>query len=118
MSVRVEVETKETMQRPAVDLYFYSSSGRMIYAQSDRFVDHPQQSTHHWEFEFEFENNGFVSDYMTIDVGFRYSSSTRYLGLWRSVAAVALGPVPPGHSHGRECPVAVPCAVDVRGIAA
>ncbi|MEM1067824.1 MAG: ABC transporter ATP-binding protein [Planctomycetota bacterium] len=118
LTVHVTVETKETMQRPAIDLYFHSSSGRMIFAQSDRFVDQPMQSSKRWSFEFEFINNGFVSDYMTVDVGFRYCSSTQYLGLWRSVAAIALGPVPVGHSHGRECPVSVPCAVQVQEMAA
>ena len=142
LTVQIDVQTCEAMQRPAIDLYFSSSAGRMIFAQSDHLIDtqddrsidrqddhlpgtlrddvrdRPSRQSDHWRFEFEFVNNGFVSDYMTVDVGFRYSSSTRYLGLWRSVAAVALGPVPSGHTHGRECPVAVPCAVHVDGRAA
>ncbi|WP_250933014.1 ABC transporter ATP-binding protein [Aporhodopirellula aestuarii] len=111
--VRVDVETQLAIANPAVDLYFNSSAGRMIFAQSDRFVKHFDSESNRWVFEFLFRNNGFVSDYMTIDVGFRYCSSTRYLGLWQSVAAIALGEVPPGHSHGRDCPVAVPCKVQL-----
>lgn len=111
--VRVEVQTQLSIANPAVDLYFNSSAGRMIFAQSDRFVKHFASESNRWVFEFQFRNNGFVSDYMTIDVGFRYCSSTRYLGLWQSVAAIALGEVPVGHSHGRDCPIAVPCEVQL-----
>lgn len=109
--VQVEVDTDVVVNNPAVDLYFNSSAGRMIFAQSDRFVQHFETRDGRCVFEFEFRNNGFVSDYMTIDVGFRHCSSTRYLGLWQSVAAVALGEVPDGHTHGRDCPIAVPCDV-------
>ncbi len=120
IKVRVEIETDQAVAQPAVDLYFNSSAGRMIFAQSDRFVNVKQfqSDASSWVFEFEFRNNGFVSDYMTIDVGFRFCSSTRYLGLWQSVAAVALGEVPEGHSHGRDCPIAVPCEVQLMGEAA
>lgn len=114
LAVQVEVQTDQPIQRPAVDLYFNSSSGRMIFAQSDRFVNRSSADAKTWLFEFRFRNNGFVSDYMALDVGLRFSSSTRYLGLWKSVAALALGPVPPGHSYGRECPVAVPCDVQMK----
>ena len=100
LTVKIKVWTKQAIQRPAVDLYFHSSAGRMIFARSDHFVDSPSEATsHNWLFEFQFENNGLVSDYMTIDVGFRFSCSTRYLGLWRRLAAVALGPVPSGYTQ-------------------
>jgi len=118
IKVTVEVETDKQVSQPAVDLYFNSSAGRMIFAQSDRFLKHFDSNANRWVFEFQFRNNGFVSDYMTIDVGFRFCSSTRYLGLWQSVAAVALGEVPEGHSHGRECPIAVPCEVQMTEAAA
>ena len=120
LNVRVEVETNQAVAQPAIDLYFNSSAGRMIFAQSDRFVNVKKfhSDAKSWVFEFEFRNNGFVSDYMTIDVGFRFCSSTRYMGLWQSVAAVALGEVPEGHSHGRDCPIAVPCEVQLMGEAA
>ena len=118
LNVRVEVAVDQPIHQPAVDLYFYSSSGRMILARSDHFIDRPQAGASGWVFEFQFVNNGFVADHMTLDVGFRFSSSTRYLGLWQSVAAIALGPVPPGYTHGRECPIAVPCTVKMRKIAA
>jgi lipopolysaccharide transport system ATP-binding protein len=118
IKVRVDVETDQQVSQPAVDLYFNSSAGRMIFAQSDRFVKHFDSDANRWVFEFQIRNNGFVSDYMTIDVGFRFCSSTRYLGLWQSVAAVALGEVPEGHSHGRECPIAVPCEVQMTEAAA
>lgn len=116
LTVRVSVWSREAVQGPAVDLYLHSSAGRMVFAQSDRFMDSSNGSSqHHWVFEFRLENTGFVSDYMTIDVGFRFSSSTRYIALWRSLAAVALGPLPDGFTHGRDCPVAIPCAVALRG---
>lgn len=119
LTVKVKVWTKQAIQRPAVDLYFHSSAGRMIFARSDRFVDRPSEATsHNWLAEFQFVNNGLVSDYMTIDVGLRYSCSTHYLRLWRSLAAVALGPVPSGYTHGRDCPIAVPCTVRLREAAA
>ncbi|TWT82763.1 Teichoic acids export ATP-binding protein TagH [Planctomycetes bacterium CA13] len=118
LAVRVDVETVEPVAGPAVDVYFNSSAGRMIFAQSDRFVKSPGSDANRWSFEFQFQNNGFVADYMTIDIGFRYSSSTRYLGLWRGVRAVSLGEVPEGYSHGRECPIAVPCAVQLMESAA
>jgi lipopolysaccharide transport system ATP-binding protein len=111
IDVRVAVETDHHVAQPAVDLFFNSSAGRMIFAQSDRFVKHFDSNANRWVFAFQFTNNGFVADYMTIDVGFRFCSSTRYLGLWQSVAAIALGEVPAGHTHGRECPIAVPCEV-------
>ncbi|SMP44100.1 ABC-type polysaccharide/polyol phosphate transport system, ATPase component [Neorhodopirellula lusitana] len=116
--VRVEVDTQLVIANPAIDLYFNSSAGRMIFAQSDRFVKHFDSDSNRWVFEFQLRNNGFVSDYMTIDVGFRYCSSTRYLGLWQSVAAIALGEVPAGHTHGRDCPIAVPCEVQLMEAAA
>jgi lipopolysaccharide transport system ATP-binding protein len=118
LTVRVQVKSQQTMRQPALDLYFYSSAGRMIYAQSDRFVQGGKGDADEWIFNFHFVNNGFVSDYMTIDIGFRFSCNTRYLGLWRSVAAVALGTVPPGYTHGKECPVCVPCDVEIRDVAA
>ena len=118
IDVRVEIQTDQQVTQPAVDLYFNSSAGRMIFAQSDRFVKHFDSNANRWVFAFQFINNGFVSDYMTIDVGFRFCSSTRYLGLWQSVAAIALGEVPDGHTHGRECPVSVPCEVQLMESAA
>ncbi len=119
LTVNVMISTQDVIQAPAIDLYFHASSGRVIFAQSDRFIDSSSNTdAHSWQFEFQFKNNGFVSDYMTLDVGFRFSSSTRYLGLWRSLAAVALGAVPPGYTHGRDCPIAVPCQVQLREMAA
>ena len=119
LTVKVEVWSRQAIQRPAVDLYFHSSSGRMIFARSDHLARSPSEAhTNSWIFEFQFENTGFISDYMTLDVGFRFSSSTRYLGLWRSLAAVALGPVPAGYAYGRDCLIAVPCSVHIREVAA
>lgn len=118
LQVRVEIETKQSVPHPAVDLYFNSSAGRMILAQSDRFVKLPSRGGNAWAFEFQLTNTCFVSDYMTLDVGFRFCSSTRYLGLWQSVAAIALGEVPAAYSHGRDCAVAVPCVVMMKELAA
>lgn len=119
LTVKVTVTTEHAMQNPAVDLYFHSSSGRMIQARSDQFVDSSKaDEANQWVFEFQLRNNGFVSDYMTMDVGLRYSSSTLHLGKWQSLAAFALGPVPPGYTRGRDCPVAVPCQVELRELAA
>ncbi len=119
LTVKVRVWTRQAIQRPAVDLYFHAPTGRMIFARSDDFVhDASRGASHGWLCEFQFRNNGLASDYMTIDVGLRYSCSTRYLRLWRALAAVALGPVPSGYTHGRGCPIAVPCAVQLREVAA
>lgn len=118
LTVQVEVWSRQAVQGPAVDLVLNSSAGRMVFAQSDRFVDSSNDAdAHKWVFEFQLKNTGFVSDYMTIDVGFRFASSTRYLALWRSLAAVALGPLPDGFTFGRDCPVAVPCSVALKNAA-
>lgn len=119
LTVSVCLWSREAVSRPAVDLYLNSSYGRMVFVQSDQLAPEiGTASEHAWEFQFELHNNGFVSDYISLDVGFRFSSATRYLRLWRSLAAVALGPLPEGFSRGRDCPVAVPCRVAVRGVAA
>jgi lipopolysaccharide transport system ATP-binding protein len=112
LTVRIHVRSQELIPRPAVDLYFYSSAGRMIFAQSDHFIDSALRSDNRDPtFEFTFRNNGFASDFLTLDVGLRHSSSTRNLRLWRSLTAVALGPLPSGFTQGRDCPIAVPCHV-------
>lgn len=119
LNIEVEVWSKEAIEHPAVDVYFHSSAGRMIFAQSDQLSTgaNPERA-HRWKCKFSFKNNGFVSDYMTVDVGFRYSSSTRYLAMWRSLAAIALGPLPNGFTRGRDCPIAVPCSVELTKVAA
>jgi lipopolysaccharide transport system ATP-binding protein len=115
LSVRISVWSRQPIHGPAVDLYLNSSAGRMVFAQSDRFIDSSHHAgQHHWVFEFRLQNTGFVADYMTLDVGFRFNSSTRYLALWPSLAAVALGPLPEGFTHGRDCPVAIPCSVELK----
>jgi len=115
LTVRISVWSRQSIQGPAVDLYLNSSAGRMVFAQSDRFIDSSSQAgQHHWVFEFQLQNTGFVADYMTLDVGFRFNSSTRYLALWPSLAAVALGPLPEGFTHGRDCPIAIPCSVQLK----
>lgn len=117
LAVQVRVHSAQSIDYPAVDLYLYSSAGRMVFAQSDHLLHSAKRSSgKHWLFEFQLKNFGFVSDYMTLDVGFRFSSSTRYLGIWQGLAAVALGPVPDGYSHGRDCPVAVPCHVEMQEV--
>lgn len=119
LTVKVDLWTRQALHRPAIDLYFYSSSGRMIFARSDDFASSSRVTcAHHLTFEFQFKNTGFVADYMTVDVGLRFSSSTRYLNLWRSLTAVALGPLPAGYTRGRDCPIAVPWTVRIRGEAA
>lgn len=119
LNIEIDIWSKEAIEHPAVDIYFHSSAGRMIFAQSDQLSAgaNPERANR-WKCKFSFRNNGFVSDYMTVDVGFRYSSSTRYLALWRSLAAIALGPLPIGFTRGRDCPIAVPCSVELNEVAA
>lgn len=118
VSLKVTLRTEQRMQRPAIDIYGNTSSGRMIFAQSDRWLEVTGESEGHaWEFDFQFVNSSFAADYMTFDVGLRYSSSTRYLALWQSLSAVALGPLPNEYSQGRDCPVATACHVQARAVA-
>ncbi len=115
LTVRVTISSRQKVRGPAVDLYLNSSAGRMVLAQSDRFIDSStDENQHHWIFEFRLKNTSFVADFMTIDVGFRFNSSTRYIAMWRSLAAVAVGPLPLGFAHGRDCPVATPCEIELK----
>lgn len=113
--VDVRVSSREPIARPAVDLQFYSETGKIAAARSDRFVhDGPAGESARWHFQFRLDNSGIASSYVTVDVGFRFSSSTRYLGHWRSLAAVPVGPIPSTYATGRGCPMALPCAVQLQ----
>lgn len=119
LTVTVQAWSKQPVQSPAVDLYFHSAAGVLLAAQSDRFVhSETTQEANHWCFQFQLKNPGITSTYLTLDAGFRFSCSTRYLGHWRSLAAIAVGPIPQTHAYGRDCPIAVPCEVSLQGAGA
>lgn len=119
LSLKISLRAEQPMQRPAIDIYGNTSCGRLIFAQSDRWlVDRGENVGTAWEFEFEFINSSFAADHMTFDVGLRYRSSTQYLALWQSLLAVALGPLPTTHSQGRDCPVATACQVHALEVSA
>ena len=114
LTVRVHVQTSDPIIGPAVDLQLCSEHGQIAAAQSDRFVHGAaDRESNHWDFEFQLKNTGIASGYVTIDAGFRFSCSTRYLGHWRCLAAVPVGPVPPTFASGRSCPIALPCTVEL-----
>ena len=119
LSIRVLVETEAPIVGPAVDLQLHSEHGRIAAAQSDRFVhSSTMQESNRWEFEFRITNTGIASGYVTIDAGFRFNCSTRYMGHWRSLAAVPVGPVPATFASGKRCPIALPCRVEIGELAA
>lgn len=119
LSIRVHVETREPIIGPAVDLQLHSEHGQIAAAQSDRFVPSAgSREADRWDFEFRITNTGIASGYVTIDAGFRFNCSTRYMGHWRSLAAVPVGAVPDSFASGRSCPIALPCRVEIGELAA
>lgn len=90
--VDVEVDSKILLNRPAVDLAFYSESGvRVFAAQSDRLCLGALDSfTKTFSIRFEFSPVELTCKALTLDIGIRCDGQRDYLTWWQSAKRLAI----------------------------
>ena len=92
LRVTVEVESKQPLREPAVDVSFYSDNGARVFAlQSDRLTDVLSgKNVSRFQFRLSVRNPGLACVQLTVDVGIRASKDPHYLAWWQRVATVPL----------------------------
>jgi len=101
LCIEADVTSRKLLWKPAVDLAFYDTSRRRLFAiQSDRLSESLNQCEGRWVFRCEIENPGFTLGEILIDAGLREGSG-EYLVLQLDTVRIStdVGSLPEGASN-------------------
>jgi lipopolysaccharide transport system ATP-binding protein len=87
----IEVDSVQSLNKPAVDLAFYDDAGVRLFAvQSDRVADPPADAHSRVVFRIRIENSVLNCSHITVDLGIRESPGQKYVAWWQQVRTLPI----------------------------
>lgn len=112
--IEIEVQSRDELISPSVDLAFYSSDGVKVTAiQSDRIVNLKNEKLKYFKICFDIINIGITTRELHLDVGLRCSDSSGYKALEQSVEIIPVSPamLPQYYRDDTICCLPVDCYI-------